>query len=184
MPKENKEVSPFYHGHLESTDDVGNTLDWKINSLNEKELPVEAGIADYIALSFDNIDLQEKQIKILEEQIKDRKKEIAEQKELIKVEGAKFFQRNGFDKLNGVICSSVSLVTAKDEKRETYEVEEVVINITPEEVEELLIGLGKAERKTVTKEKVIKATPARIKVNKRQPKKVKPKEIGNEAADD
>ena len=158
----------FKHSSLETSHDVQDTLAWKIQSLEVDGLPIDTSLADYIAFSVDNLDAQLLQLKAVKAELAQREKAIKSQIESIKTDGATFLLENGLEKLDGVICSSVSVTSAKEEKITEVEEKEFVMNISQAELEELLIGLGKAEMKSVTKEKVTKAQPAKIRINKRK----------------
>lgn len=158
----------FKHTTLESSDNVGDCLSWKLESIKENNLPVDTGLADYIAFGVDNLDSQLLQLKAVKAEIAQREKALKSQIESIKVDGAVFLLENGLDKLDGVICSSVTITKAKEEKIEEITTKEVSFLITDAEIEELLIGLGKAEMVTVYKEKVTKAQPAKLRINKRK----------------
>jgi len=158
----------FKHTSLETSDNVGDTLSWKIEAIKADKLPIDTSLADYIAFANDNLEAQLAQLKAVKTEIGQREKALKSQIEHIKVDGATFLLENGLERLDGVICSSVTVTEAKSEKITTTETKEFVMNITQAELEELLIGLGKAEMKTVTKEKVTEEQPAKIRINKRK----------------
>lgn len=168
MSKHDEKPVIFKHASIETSKDVKETLGWKMEALKADNLPVDTGLADYIAFATDNLEGQKRQLKAAEEEIKKRLKGIDSQIESIKVDGASFLLEAGIDKLEGVICSSVSVTAAKEEKREEVEQQEFKINIPEDELQELLIALGKAEMVTVKKEKVTKAQPAKLRINKRK----------------
>ncbi len=149
-----------YHTSLESTSDVVETLGWKRDTINAEGLPVESGLADYIALSLDNLDAQIKQLKAVEAEIKARKAAITEQKRAIKEETAYFLRSNGLDSLKGVICSSV---TISDGKPATTK-QKFVSNISKKEIEELVVKSGMGYYEEVE----VPATPDVVRVNKRK----------------
>lgn len=158
----------FKHTSLEVSDNIADTLSWKIEAVKADGLPIDTSLADYIALATDNIEAQLEQLKAVKGEIGQREEALKSQIEHIKVDGATFLLENGLDRLDGVICSSVTVSEAKPSKTVTTETKEFVMNISQAELEELLIGLGKAEMKTVTKEKTTKAQPAKIRINKRK----------------
>lgn len=158
----------FKHSSLETATDVGNCLTWKMEAIRADNLPVDTGLADYIAFSVGNLEGQLAQLKELKKQASERENELKRQIEHIKEDGATFLLGNGIDRLDGLICSSVTVTKAKAEKTELIDKKELVINISQDELEELLIGLGKAEYKTVKEEKVTKAQPAKLKINHRK----------------
>jgi hypothetical protein len=164
----NDEMINTKHSSLETSTDVKDTLGWKIESLKSDNLPTDTGMADYIAFSMQNLEGQLNQFESVKKEIADREKSIKAQIEAIKVDGAAFLLDNGIEKIDGAICSSVSVTKAKEEKTEIIEEKEVKLLVSEEEVEELLLGMGMAETVTVKKEKVTKAQPAKLKVNKRR----------------
>ena len=158
----------FKHSSLETAQNVGETLSWEVESLREQNLPIDTSLADYIAFSVDNLDSQLSQLKAVKAEIAQREKDLKSQIEHIKVDGAIFLTDNGLDRLNGVICSSVTVSEGKEAKTTETEVKELVINISEAEVEELLIGIGKAEFVTKTIEKTSNAIPSKLKINRRK----------------
>ena len=162
-----KQIVP-HHTNLESSNNVADTLNWKLEALAKENLPTDTGIADYIAFAVENLEKKIDYIKQIEEQIKKEKNAVKEQIERIKVEGAKFFNDNGIVKIEGVICSSITVTKGKEEEVKVETVKEFVPLISQAEIEELLIGLGKAEIRTVQKEKVQKAIPPKLRINKRK----------------
>lgn len=158
----------FKHASLETSVDVVDTLEWKLHSLEEAGLPIDTSLADYIAFSCDNLEGQLEQLKAVKKELADREKSIKAQLGRIKEDGATFLLENGLERLDGVICSSVTVTKARESATTTTESREFVMNISQAELEELLIGLGKAEIKTVVSEKMSNAIPAKLKINKRK----------------
>ena len=153
---------------LQDSADVIDTLKWKVQTIEEKGLPVESGLADYVDLAISNLTNELNYITDVKKQISDREKYIKAQAEAIKIEGAVFMQSLGAEKLEGVICSSISVTKARLESEEMTTSQVFTPLISEEEIQELLLALGKAEMKTVTETKTIKALPAKLKVNKRK----------------
>jgi len=158
----------FKHSHLETTKDVISTLNWKMEEIENDNLPIDTGVADYIAFSVENLDSQLKQILNVEKELKDRKKQIKQQIESIKIDGAKFLEDMGVSKLNGVYCSSVSVVKAKEEVIKEEAKEEMVYLVDEDVVKELLMSMGYAETREIITEKVTKGQPAKLRINKRK----------------
>lgn len=156
------------HASLETSGDVVDTLFWKLQNLKEAGLPVDTSLADYIAFSSDNLEAQLAQLKAVKQEVAQREKAIKIQLDRIKEDGATFLLDNGLDRLDGVICSSVTVTKAKESVTTITESKEFVMNISQAELEELLIGLGKAEIKTVKTEKTSNNIPAKLKINKRK----------------
>ena len=158
----------FKHASLEVSLDVIETLSWKMESVREQNLPIDTSLADYIAFSVDNLEAQKLQLKAVKTEIAQREKALNAQIGRIKEDGATFLLENGLERLNGVICSSVTVSKAKEQVTTITEIKEFVINISQAELEELLIGRGKAEMKTVITEKTSNAIPSKLKINKRK----------------
>ena len=154
------------HSNLETTADVKDTLEWKIQTIEDAKLPVDSGLADYIAFSLDNLENQLLQLKSIKTEVSDREKAIKSQIEAIKVDSATFLLEAGLEKIEGVICSSVSVSKGKESEIIPTIEKQFIMNISQAELEELLIGLGKAEYREVTIEKVTNEIPPKIRVNK------------------
>ncbi len=157
-----------HHTSLEKSNSVEDTLNWKLVELSKENKPTDTGIADYIAFAVQNLEQQVTYIGDMEKEIKEQKKAIKEQIDKIKIEGAKFFENNGIVRIDGIVCSSITVLPAKQGSVEVEKVQEFVPLVSQAEIEELLIGLGKAEMQTVEKEKTIKPTPAKLKINTRR----------------
>lgn len=153
---------------LEETKDVIDTLKWKINTIESANLPTETALADYIAFGLENLDNKIKYIQSIKKDYENEIKETKKQIDFIKVEGAKFLQDAGIDKLDGVICSSITLTSGKEGREEDTQEQVFTPLISQEEIEQLLLDLGKAEMRTVTKTKVTKFIPPKLKINKRR----------------
>jgi len=153
---------------LETTKNITEVLSAKLKQLEKNSLPVESGLADYIYMADADLDLQLEQLKALKKEISAREKEIKNQKEAIRIEGAEFLKNLGVDKLTGMLCSSVT-VTPEKPAKETKEVKEEFVLLDDEkEIEELLISLGKAERKRIEIVKTTAPQPAKLRINKRR----------------
>lgn len=158
----------FKHSSLETTMDVKDTLKWKMESIRDQNLPIDTSLADYIAFSVDNLEAQKAQLKAVKVELSQREKALNDQIDNIKEDGAAFLLENGLNRLDGLICSSITVSKEKESSIRTTEKKEFVINITQAELEELLIALGKAEIKTVITEKKSNYIPAKLKINKRK----------------
>jgi len=154
--------------NLQNTDDVAGTLRWKMKIIEEKGLPIESGLADYVDLAISNLTNELNYIADVKKQITDREKDVKTQIETIKIIGAVFMQSLGCDKLEGVICSSVTVTKAREASTEQTTTKVFTPLISDEEIQELLLALGKAEMQSVTETKTVKALPAKLKVNKRK----------------
>lgn len=153
---------------LEKSEDVKDTLNWKLTRIQEANMPMESGIADYIALAIQNLEHEIEYIKEIEGNYKEKREEISKQIEQIKIEGANFFNDVGIVKVDGVICSSITLTKQKDSITTETSKKVFKTSLSQAEIEELLLGLGKAEIVTVIEEKTSKAIPAKLKINKRK----------------
>lgn len=153
---------------LESSDNIADTLTWKIKRIEDDGLPIESGLADYVALAIGSLESRIDYIKMAQAQIAAEKKAIESQIKKIKNDGAAFFQDNGIEKVEGVFCSSVSVVSERLAKETTVTGKVFTPLIAPSEIEELLIGLGKAEMKTITTTKTSNHIPAALRITKRK----------------
>ena len=164
---ENKIITQI-HASLEKSSDVVDTLNWKLTTLKSEDRDIETGITDYIGFSIDNlkqsIDSKKFYIKELQALIKQDTAQI----EAIKIDGVDFFDEMGVSKLHGHIVSSISITKAKHAQEKT---KEVFKHLVPkDEIEELLITLGKAER--VTETSMSESIPAKLRVTARRVKNV------------
>ncbi|TET87230.1 MAG: hypothetical protein E3J96_05885, partial [Sulfurovum sp.] len=78
----------FKHTSLETSDNVGDTLSWKIEAIKADKLPIDTSLADYIAFANDNLEAQLAQLKAVKTEIGQREKALKSQIEHIKVDGA------------------------------------------------------------------------------------------------
>lgn len=154
---------------LEQSSSVKETLEWKISTIEEKGLPVESGLADYIAQAISNLENEELYLKNVISQIKGRRNEIKKQLYNIKTNGAEFLKSIGIEKLNGsAFCSSISITKGKDSEYKEDNVETYNLLITEDEAMDLLIALGKAEIKKTIITKKTDSIPDKITVNKKR----------------
>jgi len=154
---------------LEQSSSVKETLEWKISAIEEKGLPIESGLADYIAQAISNLENEELYLKDVASQIKDRRNEIKQQLDNIKTNGADFLKYIGVEKINGsAFCSSISITKGKDSEEKEEHVETYNLLITEDEARDLLIALGKAEIKKTIITKRTNSIPDKIRVNKKK----------------
>jgi hypothetical protein len=156
------------HTSLEETKDVKDTLQWKLTTIEEDGRPTEEALADYIAFALDNIQNKRGYLKDVVKQIQAEGKRLDAQAKAIKEGAAEFLIENGIEKLNGGFVSSVTVTPAKDEKITIEEVEEYVVTASENEVRDLLLSMDMAEVRKTTREKITKASPATIRINKRK----------------
>lgn len=161
---------------LERTEDVVDTLEWKVSSLIEKKLPTDIALSDYLIRAVRNLEGKKALAKMEKEECAANIKEIDAQLELIKVKSAQYLIDNGLidpesesakDRKieSSTKGNSVSITKAKEATETETEEKEFVMLITQAELEELLIGLGKGEIRTVKKTKTTNALPAKLRVN-------------------
>jgi hypothetical protein len=156
------------HSTLETNPKVVEVLNWKLQALEEEARPLEEGIADYIGFTLDNLQQSISSKKFYIEELKKLIKADEVQTETIKTEGVKFLEQLGVEKLKGHIVSSVNISKAKEPSKKEKQV--LTYLVSKEEIEELLITLGKAEYETVVTE--TKAIPKKLRVTARRVKNV------------
>ena len=145
---------------LETTTNVGETLNWKINSLMEQDKNISNGLCDYFGMGLNNLDQQLEQLKELEADIKARKKDITAQKTAIKQDGAYFLESQGIDKLEGVLYSSVSVRKGKPISNKTV----FKLLVDKKASEAYLVDAGLAVYESVD----VPATHDTLRINKRK----------------
>jgi len=150
----------FHRTTLSTTNDVINTLEYKMKSLETDGLPIKEGLADYMALSLDEIESQLQQLKAVKSEVADREKALKTQSEYIKVECVKFLENYGIEKLEGNIVSSVSIQKGKDAGTKKV----FHTDLSKKEIEELVVNAGLGYYEPVETE----ATEPKLKVNKRR----------------
>ena len=134
--------------------DIGELLDYKVEQAKEKNLPIEQTVADYIGMSFENIDDKIKQLQSYKTDITNAINQLKTNKELAKKDVYKWMENNGIDKLKGVSISSITL-----KKEDVSVTKKLVIDIYEQE----LIELNYAHY-----EENIKPIEASIKINKKR----------------
>lgn len=146
------------HTALEVAAEVGESvsgvLDRKLQELQSGELPVEAGLADYIALSISSMQEKKAQLKAYKKNLDEAIKALDEFEKETASEVNDWMRDNGIDKLKGIYCSSV---TAK----------ELSVSIRNKIVRDVsdaqLLEQGMAHQ-----EEIITEIPAGIRINKRK----------------
>jgi len=136
--------------------DIGELLDYKIEQAKEKNLPIEQTVADYIGMSFENIDDKIKKLQTYQSDIEDAIKELKANKELAKQEVYGWMQNSGIDKLKGVSVSSITL-----KKEDVSVTKKLIMDIEKDKLLELNFAHY---------EESIKPIEATIKINKRRKK--------------
>ncbi len=148
------------HTRLEivASDEVGAVLEYKAQELQEKGLPVEAGLADYIAFGLQNIEDEIEKLKNYKKAIDEKIKEMQEQKAKVSEKVAEWLEANGIDKLKGTYISSI---TIKPEKPSEIK-KKIIRDISDEEL--LNMGLAHYEEYST------KPIPKQVKINKKRKK--------------
>lgn len=147
---------------------IKETLDWKLEQLKSKNLPVESGLADYIAFGVENIDNDISQIDNYIKQLQAEKKAKATHKTKVLEEVAEWLQGQGLAKINGVIVSSITINKGL-EATETKSTNKVFENyLSEEETHQLLIDTGNGCLRDVETIETTKATQDKIKINKKR----------------
>lgn len=148
------------HTSLEMAIEEGKTvkevLDWKVQEANDKGLPIEATIADYIGLAIDNIESAIAKLDAYEKDIKEAKAILKSNRDLTKADVYDWMKECGMDKLKGICVSSISI---KDEG--VSATNKVVIDVTNEEL---------LERNLAHLEESIKPIARTIRINKKKAK--------------
>jgi len=164
---------------LQSVDqETKDTLNWKLEQLKAKDLPIESGLADYIAFGMEGIENDIAQLTnykaLIESQIKQAKANQAK----VKIECAEWLEGQGLDKLNGLNVSSITITKAKDASVSGKDIECYLYCSNGEEfdiktadaelIESLLLASGDIESGIIYESTAINAKPAQIKVNKKR----------------
>lgn len=148
------------HTSLEVALDNGKTvkdvLDYKVQEATEKGLPIEATVADYIALSIDNMDTAIEKLKAYKKSIDEAIKTLLDNKELTKQDVYAWMQEIGINKLCGVSISSITLVDSGVSVKRKF-----ILDVDNEKLEEMNLGHY---------EESITPTAATIKINKKRVK--------------
>lgn len=153
-----------YHTSLAKTDNVKDTLSWKLESIREDGLPTDTGLADYIALSLDEIAANLAQLKSVKQEVALRENQLKSQSKRILEEGAVFIEEFGVDRLDGNICSSVTITKAKPARTKTKKVFELYTDKA--DMENFLIESGLAGWEY--EEEEVDEVPAKLRVNRRK----------------
>lgn len=144
------------------------TLNWKLEQLESKNLPVESGLADYIYFGVSNIDKKIEQLKNYKDAIIEEMNNLKAYKESVSVDCAEWIQSQGIEKLNGLECSSITINKGSEAKEEKIIKKVFVTNKTELEIQEFLVknGLGEFIEKEETK--ITLASKDKIRINKKR----------------
>jgi len=146
------------HTRLEivAPDEVGAVLEYKAQELQEKDLPVEAGLADYIAFGLQNVEDEIEKLKAYKKAIDEKIKDMQEQKTQVSEKIAEWLEGNGIDKLKGTFVSSVTIKSENKNIRKKF-----ILDAD----RETLVEAGFAHY-----EDVEVVTPKQVKINKKRKK--------------
>lgn len=147
--------------------DIKSVLNWKTTHYQNENLPVGL-IADYIHKGIEEVDQKIENLKKYKTIIDDEIKDLETHKELIKIEAAQWFNENGFDKLQGVEVSSITITKEVEAKEEKTVKKTFITDLSKEEINDFLVtqNLGKYEKEEVTK--VTPKKESMIKINKKR----------------
>jgi len=148
--------------------DIKEVLEWKQLQLTEKNLPVEAGIADYIFMGMNGIDEDIKQLTDYKALIDSQIKQAKENKERTSKDIAKWIESQGVDKLNGIAVSSITITKGKAESEETIITKSFKCDLDQQELQDFLIKHVKGRFIAAESIKVTKATEDKIRVNQKK----------------
>jgi hypothetical protein len=158
---------------LQNTEqETKDTLNWKLEQLTAKNLPIESGLADYIAFGMEGIENDIAQLSnykaLIESQIKQAKANQAK----VKVECAEWLAGQGLDKINGLNVSSITITNAVEAKTEE-KIKEINYFYEGYQYSSVslinqLLNQSQIEEIEIPETKIIPAKPAQIKVNKKR----------------
>ena len=156
------------HTSLEESEDVQDTLRWKLDSIQAGGLPIEEGLADYIGLAVGNIEARQAYIKNAIKELRNEVNRLAGQITSIKQGAATFLIEQGIERLNGVYVSSITVTGEKTKETPAGDKTTYHVVATKEEVKDVLLAMGMAEMRTTPTDPETVVTPATIRVNKRR----------------
>lgn len=147
--------------------DVKSVLNWKAQHYQNENLPAGL-IADYIYKGIEEVDQKIENLKKYKTMIDDEIKDLETHKESIKIETAQWFNENGFDKLQGVEVSSITLTKEVEAKEEKETKKTFICDMSKDEINDFLVtqNLGKYKKEEVTK--VTPKKESMIKINKKR----------------
>ena len=157
--------------------DIKETLDWKLKQLQDKNLPIEESLADYIFLGMNGIDSDMEQLDNYMKVLKEKQAELKANKQATSEKVAEWLLDTGLDKINGISVSSITINKAKESVTTTKEKDVWYWSDEEEELENevdyagmlsKLWELGLVVKRNLMEKTVSKATNNTIKVNKRR----------------
>ncbi len=148
--------------------DTKQTLDWKLKQLQDKNLPIESGLADYIEFGMSNIKSKIEQLtnykdSIIEEINNLKKFELSTSENI-----ADWITKQGIEKLKGIQCSSITINKGSQAKEEKIKKLEFRTKLSQLDIEDFLIKNGLGEYVEVETIKITPQTKDKIKINSKR----------------
>lgn len=148
--------------------DTKQTLDWKLKQLQDKNLPIESGLADYIEFGMSNIKAKIEQLtnykdSIIEEINNLKKFELSTSENI-----ADWITKQGIEKLKGIQCSSITINKGSEAKEEKIKKLEFRTKLSQLDIEDFLIKNGLGEYVEVETIKITPQTKDKIKINSKR----------------
>ena len=148
--------------------DTRQTLDWKLKQLQDKNLPIESGLADYIEFGMSNIKSKIEQLtnykdSIIEEINNLKKFELSTSENI-----ADWITKQGIEKLKGIQCSSITINKGSQAKEEKIKKLEFRTKLSQLDIEDFLIKNGLGEYVEVETIKITPQTKDKIKINSKR----------------
>ena len=148
--------------------DTNQTLDWKLKQLQDKNLPIESGLADYIEFGMSNIKAKIEQLtnykdSIIEEINNLKKFELSTSENI-----ADWIKKQGIEKLKGIQCSSITINKGSEAKEEKIKKLEFRTKLSQLDIEDFLIKNGLGEYVEVETIKITPQTKDKIKINSKR----------------
>ena len=148
--------------------DTKQTLDWKLKQLQDKNLPIESGLADYIEFGMSNIKSKIEQLtnykdSIIEEINNLKKFELSTSENI-----ADWITKQGIEKLKGIQCSSITINKGSQAKEEKIKKLEFRTKLSQLNIEDFLIKNGLGEYVEVETIKITPQTKDKIKINSKR----------------
>ena len=148
--------------------DTKETLNWKLQQLESKNLPAESGLADYIYFGVSNIDKKIEQLKNYKDAIIEEMNNLKAYKETVSIDCAEWIQSQGVEKLNGLECSSITINKGHEAKEEKIVKKIFTTNKTEAEIQEFLVSNGIGEFVEKEECKITPSTKDKIRINKKR----------------
>ena len=148
--------------------DTKQTLDWKLKQLQDKNLPIESGLADYIEFGMSNIKSKIEQLtnykdSIIEEINNLKKFELSTSENI-----ADWITKQGIEKIKGIQCSSITINKGSQAKEEKIKKLEFRTKLSQLDIEDFLIKNGLGEYVEVETIKITPQTKDKIKINSKR----------------